>query len=207
LRDRINHLIIAQFVLQMKEIKKWKILSSKWIVNQRWCQVRQDEVELPNGTIIDDYFVNVRPEIALVLPITNNQEIVFVRQYRHGIEDILLELPAGTFDKQKEDSLTAARRELEEETGYISNQLIKLATVYDNPVKDTNKIHIFMALKAAPLGKQNLDLTEDIEVVVVPLKEVKQKIVSGEICVAGTISAIALGLEFLDNTLSDRFWG
>jgi 8-oxo-dGTP pyrophosphatase MutT (NUDIX family) len=207
LRDRINHLIIAQFVLQMKEIKKWKILSSKWIVNQRWCQVRQDEVELPNGTIIDDYFVNVRPEIALVLPITDNQEIVFVRQYRHGIEDILLELPAGTFDKQKEDSLTAARRELEEETGYISNQLIKLATVYDNPVKDTNKIHIFMALKAAPLGKQNLDLTEDIEVVVVPLKEVKQKIVSGEICVAGTISAIALGLEFLDNTLSDRFWG
>jgi 8-oxo-dGTP pyrophosphatase MutT (NUDIX family) len=207
LRDRINHLIIAQFVLQMKEIKKWKILSFKWIVNHRWCQVRQDEVELPNGTIIDDYFVNVRPEIALVLPITNNQEIVFVRQYRHGIEDILLELPAGTFDKQKEDSLTAARRELEEETGYISNQLIKLATVYDNPVKDTNKIHIFMALKAAPLGKQNLDLTEDIEVVVVPIKEVKQKIVSGEICVAGTISAIALGLEFLDNTLSDRFLG
>jgi 8-oxo-dGTP pyrophosphatase MutT (NUDIX family) len=189
--------------MQMKEIKKWTILNSQWIINNRWCKVRQDEVELPNGKIIDDYFVNVRPEIALVLPVTKQQEIVFVRQYRHGIEDILLELPAGTFDGQQEDSLIAARRELEEETGYIAERLIKLATIYDNPVKDTNKIHIFIALNASPFAKQNLDETEEIEVIIIPIEKVKKKISNGEICVAGTITAIFLGLDFLERLSSE----
>lgn len=181
----------------MKEIKKWKTLNSQWVINNKWCKVRQDIVELPNRKIIDDYFVNVRPEIALVLPVTQNKEIVFVRQYRHGIEDILLELPAGAFDGQTEDSLEAARRELEEETGYISDRLYKLATIYDNPVKDTNKIHIFIALDASLVSQQNLDITEDIEVVALSIEEVKKKIMSSEICVAGTITAIFLGLDFL----------
>ncbi|MBF2018917.1 MAG: NUDIX hydrolase [Hydrococcus sp. C42_A2020_068] len=190
----------------MKEIHKWKILNSKWVINNKWCKVRQDKVMLANGKIIDDYFVNVRPEITLILPITQQKEIVFVRQYRHGIEDILLELPAGTFDGQKEDSLIAARRELEEETGYLAEPFIKLATIYDNPVKDTNKIHIFIALNASPLGKQNLDDTEDIEVVVIPIEEVRQKITSGEICVAGTITAIFLGLDFLESNNNPNFY-
>ncbi len=62
------------------------------VLDNPWCRVRQDEIELPNGKILDDFFVIVRPEIALVLPITNNQEIVFVRQYRHGVGEILLEI-------------------------------------------------------------------------------------------------------------------
>lgn len=185
----------------IKEIKKWKILNSQWVINHQWCKVRQDKIELPNGKIIDDYFVNVRPEIALVLPITSQQEIVFVRQYRHAIEDILLELPAGTFNINTETSLEAARRELEEETGYTSDRLHKLATIHDNPVKDTNKIHIFIALDVSPLGKQNFDVTEDIEVAIVPIQEVKQKIKSGEICVAGTLTAIFLGLDFLQEKM------
>jgi ADP-ribose pyrophosphatase len=183
----------------MKEIRKWKTLNSQWVVNNRWCKVRQDEVELPNGNIVDDYFVYVRPEIALVLPITKERKIVFVRQYRHAIEDLLLELPAGTFDGQIEDSLDAARRELEEETGYVAEQLIKLTTVYDNPVKDTNKIHIYLALNASLSGQQNLDITEDIEVVVLSIDEVRKKINIGEICVSGTITAILLGLNFLES--------
>jgi ADP-ribose pyrophosphatase len=178
-------------------LQKWKILQSDFIINNQWCRVRQDKVELSNGTIIDDYFVNIRPEIALILPITPNQEIVFVRQYRHGIQDILLELPAGTFDSKKEDSLTAAKRELEEETGYIAQELIFMKTIYDNPVKDENKIHIFLGLDAEKIGKINLDITEEIEVVLVPIEDVIQKIMSGEICVAGTISTLFMGLEFL----------
>ncbi|MCU0537625.1 MAG: NUDIX hydrolase [Hydrococcus sp. Prado102] len=187
----------------MKEIKKWKTLNSQWVINNQWCRIRQDEIELPNGKIIDDYFVNVRPEIALVLPVTENQEIVFVRQYRHGIEDILLELPAGAFDGQTEDSITAACREMEEETGYVSDRIIKLATVYDNPVKDSNRIHIFIALDASPTGQQNLDVTEDIEVILIPIKKVKQLISNGQICVAGTITAILLGLDFMKNANED----
>jgi len=53
----------------MSKLQKWQILNSKMVLDHPWCQVRQDEVKLPNGTVIDDYFVNIRPDIVLVLPI------------------------------------------------------------------------------------------------------------------------------------------
>lgn len=181
----------------MSNLQKWTILNSEFVLDNRWCRVRQDRVQLPNGQVVDDYFINVRPEIVLILPITSTGNIIFVRQYRHGVEEILLELPAGTFDPQQEDSLTAARRELEEETGYISSELIKLATLYDNPVKDTNRIHAYLALNAEPLGTQALDPTEDIEVVCLPISQIESQILSEKICVSGTITTIFLGLNYL----------
>lgn len=184
----------------MSNLEKWTTINSEFVLDNPWCRVRQDQVRLPNGEIVDDYFINVRPEIVLILPITSEGNIVFVRQYRHGIGEILLELPAGTFDPQQEDSLVAARRELEEETGYISSELIKLATLYDNPVKDTNHIHAYLALNAEPLGNQALDITEDIEVVCLPISQVESKILSGEICVSGTIAAIFLGFNYIHKT-------
>jgi 8-oxo-dGTP pyrophosphatase MutT (NUDIX family) len=178
-------------------MQRWKTINSKLVFDNPWCQVRQDEVELPNGIVLDDYFVNVRPDIALVLAVTPQREIVFVRQYRHGVSEILLELPGGSFNPQLEDGLTAAQRELEEETGYVAEQINLIATLYDNPVKDTNKIYLVLAENAQPSGIQKLDITEDVEVVLVPVTEVLKKISTGEICVCGTIAALFLGLNFL----------
>jgi 8-oxo-dGTP pyrophosphatase MutT (NUDIX family) len=160
--------------------------------------VRQDTVLLPSQEVIDDYFVVVRPDVALVLALTANQEIVFVRQYRHGIGEILLELSAGTFDPNTESPEVAAQRELQEETGYSAPHLLKLATLYDNPVKDTNRIHLFVAQNAFISGEQKLDVTEAIEVVLIPIEKVSEKILKGEICVSGTIAALCLGLQFLN---------
>ncbi|NET91110.1 MAG: NUDIX hydrolase [Kamptonema sp. SIO1D9] len=185
----------------MSKLRKWKILASRLVLDNIWCRVRQDTIQLSNGKIIDDYFVNVRPDIAVVLPVTRNQEVVFVRQYRHGVEEILLELPAGRFNSESEAGETAAARELTEETGYVAEKLAKLATLFDNPPKDTNRIHLYIALDVNPTGKQQLDLTEEIEVVLVPLTEVKAKIFAGEICVSGTIAAIFLGLNYLEQQL------
>lgn len=181
----------------MSSIQPWKTIKSQLVFNNQWCKVRQDEIELPTGEVIDDYFVNVRPDIVLILAITPHREIVFVRQYRHGVGEILLELPGGSFNPEIENSLTAARRELEEETGYITAQMLPLATLYDNPVKDTNKIHLIIAENAEPLGKQQLEITEDVEIVLVPLEGVLERIATGEICVAGTIAALFLGLNLL----------
>ncbi|HEY9739790.1 MAG TPA: NUDIX hydrolase [Coleofasciculaceae cyanobacterium] len=181
----------------MSSIESWKTINSRLVFDNPWCRVRQDEVELPNGAIIDDYFVNVRPDIVLVLAVTQNREIVFVRQYRHGIGQILLELPGGSLDSQTENSLTAAARELEEETGYVAEQMVQLATLYDNPVKDTNKIYLILAEPAHPSGRQQLDVTEDVEIVLIPVEDVLERISTGEICVCGSIAALFLGLNFL----------
>ncbi|NEO89298.1 MAG: NUDIX hydrolase [Moorea sp. SIO3G5] len=181
----------------MISIKPWKTLKSRLVFDNKWCRVRQDEVELPSGEVVDDYFINVRPDIVLILAITCDRKVVFVRQYRHGVGKILLELPGGGFNSKVEDSMKAGARELEEETGYVSDHMFSLATLYDNPVKDTNKIHFIMAEQAQPSGIQNLDITEEVEIVLVPIDEVLKKIEQGEICVSGTIAALFLGLKFL----------
>ncbi len=155
------------------------------------------QVKLPNGTIIDDFFVNVRPEIVLILPVTSNKEIIFVRQYRHGVNEILLELPGGSFDPTEETAEEAVKREIQEETGYVAKVVKKLATLHDNPVKDTNKIHLFFAENVIKSGDQMLDITEEIEIVLVPVESVLDKIIQGEISVAGSVAALFLGLNLL----------
>ncbi|MEG4172988.1 MULTISPECIES: NUDIX hydrolase [unclassified Microcoleus] len=182
----------------MKNLTKWRLLRSRFVLNNKWCQVRQDEIELPSGKIIDNFFVNVRPNIALVFATTEQQELVLVRQYRHGVGEILLELPAGSFNPAEESGKSAAARELAEETGYVAEEILELATLYDNPVKDTNSIYLYFAKNVQLASKIQLDITEDIEVVLVPITEVLLKIANREICVAGSIAAIFLGLEFLN---------
>ncbi|MBD2243473.1 NUDIX hydrolase [Nostoc sp. FACHB-888] len=181
----------------MSNLKKWKTLKSKMVLEHYWCQVRQDEIELPNGKIIDDYFVSIKPNVAMVLPITSNREIIFVRQYRHAGGKFFLELPAGNFDPAKESAEVAAIRELKEETGYIPQEFIKIGTLYDKPSKDTNQIHLFLAENVSELGEQRLDITEEIEVVFIPVESVLEKIIQEEISVAGTVAALFLGLNFI----------
>ncbi|MBN3884579.1 MAG: NUDIX hydrolase [Nostoc sp.] len=181
----------------MNNLQKWKILKSKMVLDNPWCQVRQDEIKLPNGKIIDDYFVSIKPDVAMVLPITINREIIFVRQYRHAVGEFFLELPAGNFDPTKESAEVAAIRELREETGYIPQEFRKIGTLYDKPSKDTNKIHLFLAENVSKVGEQELDITEEIEVVLIPVKSVLDKISQGEISVVGTIAALFLGLKFI----------
>jgi 8-oxo-dGTP pyrophosphatase MutT (NUDIX family) len=179
------------------KLMPWKLLHSELVFDHRWYKVRQDVVELPNGAIVDDYFLSVRPDVALVFPVTAKQEIVFVRQYRHGAGKVLIELPAGTFDPQEESAESAALRELQEETGYRATHLTRLATLYDNPVKETNKIHLFLAKNVELVSEQNLDQTEEIEVLLIPIDAVQGKLVQGEISVSGTVAAVFLGLRAL----------
>ncbi|HEY9846912.1 MAG TPA: NUDIX hydrolase [Candidatus Caenarcaniphilales bacterium] len=181
----------------MKPLKKWEILKSEIVFDHRWYKVRRDTIALPAGHIVDDYFLSVRPDVALVFPVTSQEEIVFVRQYRHGAGEILLELPAGTFNPNEESAEAAAVRELVEETGYTCENLVKLATLYDNPVKETNRIHLFIARDVYQTANQKLDTTEEIEVVLISAAAVTNQILQGKISVSGTIAAIFLGLNFL----------
>ncbi|AFZ03664.1 NUDIX hydrolase [Calothrix sp. PCC 6303] len=180
----------------MNKLKKWTTLKSEMVLNHNWCKVRQDEIQLPNGTIIDDFFVHIKPDVALVLAITENQEIIFVQQYRHAIDDFFIELPAGTFNPEQESSEEAALRELEEETGYIVQDIQKIATLYDRPSKDTNKTHLFFAKNAVQLGTRKLDVTEEIKIILIPVDQVLDKINQGEISVMGTVTALLMALNF-----------
>jgi ADP-ribose pyrophosphatase len=182
----------------MKTIKKWKTLKTEVALDNKWTTVHKETVELPSGKIIDDYFVNIRPDVVLIFPVTAGGNAIMVRQYKHGAKEILLEFPGGVIDAGEDSVEAAALRELREETGYASAHLIELGYVYDNPTKDTNRIYFFAALNAEKLHETELDATEDIETVEVPVGEIPHLIKAGKIKVSGSLAIYYLALAALN---------
>ncbi|PLZ97239.1 NUDIX hydrolase, partial [Fischerella thermalis CCMEE 5268] len=74
----------------------------------------------------------------------------------------------------------------------------KIATLYDRPSKDTNRLHLFLAENVSKTREQQLDITEEIEVILIPVESVLTKIIQGEICVAGSVAALFLGLNLIE---------
>ena len=174
-------------------ITPWKILESHHLHKN----VRIDKCELPDGQVIDG-FVLEYGDWATILAITKEQQVVMVRQYRHGARKVILELPGGAADEDDENPLQAARRELLEETGYTSDHFIQIGCVSPNPANHTNLIYSFLALDAYQAGVQNLDETEEIEVELKPLEEVINMARTGELLQSMQVSTVFFALAFLD---------
>ncbi len=178
-------------------IKPWKILESHTVFQHFWYTLRQDRVQLPDGSILDDYFVSVRRNVVIIFALTSDDTVLMVRQYKHGAQKILLELPGG-YVNDGESPEDAARRELLEETGYRAEHWQLLARVYNDPTKDTNTIHLFLATQAVKTQEQNLDSSENIAVERFSAAQVHDFIRQGNIEVCGSITAIYLALDRLE---------
>lgn len=178
------------------KIRKWKTLGSKIVFDHRWYKVCQEAVEVAPGKVYDDYFMGIFPNIVLIVAITKDKEILFVRQYKHGAGEILLEVPAGYIDN-KETPLKAAKRELLEETGFASKEWTELGFYYSNPTKERgNGIYIYLAENAKSVSKSKTDEMENIEVRLIGIKDVVKMIKENKIRVAGSVMAILLSLFF-----------
>lgn len=178
-------------------MKKWKILDSSIVLGEKWFEVRKDKVKLPKGTVLDDYFIWNSPDVAMVVPVTSNGNFIFVKQYKHGAGEIMIECPAGYVD-EGEKSLDAAKREVLEETGYKLKNIQLLAKTIHHPTKENGIMHVFLADIAGKTSNvTNPNESEEIEVLELSPKRVLKMIREGEIWADGTITATFLAFDKL----------
>lgn len=174
---------------------KWKILSSKYLFKDLWFTVRQDRCETPTGKIVDPYYVYEFPTWASALPITEDGKVVMIKQYRHGLGEVGIELPGGCVDDTDQDYTEAMKRELLEETGYAFSSYEYLGRISPNPSSNNNLLHMFLARGGKKVAEQQLDENEEIEVVLFSIEELKQLLRENKIVQAMHVSCILYALE------------
>lgn len=163
-----------------KDIAKWKVLESEYLLRHRYMMLRKDKVELNNGHVIDDYFVIEKANWINVIAITKEGQLVLERQYRHGAGVINYEIPAGIIE-EGEEPIEAAKRELLEETGYSGGEWVEYNRAYPNPSSMTNLNYTFIAKGVRKATNQNLEVTENIEVLLLSIDELKKLLKSCQI--------------------------
>ena len=158
-------------------MNRWKTLKSEYLIRRPWLTARRDAVQLPNGVINDEFYVLEYPDWINVIAITPSGDFVFVRQYRYALDLDSIELCAGVIEPG-ETPEQGARRELLEETGYGGGTWQEIMTIGQNP---SNWTHCFLATGVEKLQDQNLDRTEDIDVLLLSRDQVLQMLQSGQL--------------------------
>jgi 8-oxo-dGTP pyrophosphatase MutT (NUDIX family) len=174
---------------------KWKILSSEYLFNDLWFKVRKDICESPSGKIINPYYVYEFPEWATAFALTEDNKVIMVRQYRHALGEVCIELPGGCVDETDKDLQAAIARELLEETGYSFSSFESLGKISANPSTNTNWMHMFLARGGKKVDEQKLDHNEEIIVELIPIEELKKLLRENKIVQSMHITCILYALE------------
>lgn len=165
----------------MAEPQAWDVLESAYLSRKPWLTLRQDRVRLSGGAVIEEYFVLEYPAWVNVVAVTPDDRVVLVRQYRHGLGRVGVELPAGVVEPADPSPEAAARRELLEETGYGGGTWSPLCVASANPGTHSNLTHSFLAVGVEPVARPTPEATEDIRVFTGPVDEVARLVEAGQV--------------------------
>ncbi|QFF99185.1 NUDIX hydrolase [Psychrobacillus glaciei] len=179
-------------------MNSWKTINSSYVFKTPFGNLRKDDCELPNGQIIENYYVNEYADWVNAIVLTKEKQIVLVKQYRYAAQDFFLEIPAGK-PEGNESYENAILREVREETGFITEkEPILLGEFYVNPATQTNKVITFLIVDAYKAFEQELDPTEFIDVHLVDLNDIECMIANGEINQLFTVSAYYMSKSYLN---------
>ena len=188
--------VIKLFNLNICNILAFKTLSSEYINRHQYFSARKDSYQSPTGKIVNPYFVVEIPVSVTAMAITEKNEVILIRQYRHPVNETLLELPGGFID-EGEQPQQAMQRELQEETGYAFTSLHYLGITAANPGVLNNFTHLFLATGGTKTTEQSLDANEEIEIILKPIEEVKFMLLHNEIKQSMHALCLFYGFEHL----------
>jgi ADP-ribose pyrophosphatase len=175
----------------------WKTLSSKYLYRDDWFVARVDSCERPDGKIVEPYYVLEYTNWVTGLGITENNEAVLVKQYRHALQQVCLETPGGCVDKTDNHFDEAIQREMLEETGYAFSKTTFLGTTSPNPSTNSNLMYMYLLEGGKKIQEQQLDANEHIDVMLVPLAELKDLLLQNKLVQSMHVTTIFYALLHL----------
>ena len=174
----------------------WKLKNEEHIIQDEWIDFRRNKYVLPDGSEIGPVYNYSKHSFSLIVATDTEGNFLCVRQYRHGIDEITTEFPAGgieykeksdvpyiTYDNiiaTEDDAFAAAKRELIEETGYTSDNWTHLLTTPANATLSNSRVHIYAATNCKKITEQELDDTEFLNVITISEKELLERIFNGD---------------------------
>ena len=157
--------------------------------------VFKDSVELPNGKPATREVIRHVGAVG-VIPITEDGKVLIERQFRYPLDRVVVEIPAGKLDSFTEDRLSAAKRELEEETGYTAQEWISMGDYYPAPAYCDERITLYLA-RGLQLGQRHLDEDEFLNFEFIPLAQLVEDVMNGQITDGKTQVAILKAAHLL----------
>lgn len=179
-------------------MERWKTEKSETLLDTPWVKVRRDRVVLPNGAKMDDFYAITIRDASAIVALDEGGNLILKREYRYCYDRELLEIPAGAFEPGETDPLAVARRELLEETGYVSDCWEYLGPTVESSAKMTNFMHIFLARNCRKVAPQQLDETEELTVELVPLSKAVDMVMTNEICCNSSAHGILRAARMVD---------
>ncbi|MFA5954551.1 MAG: NUDIX hydrolase [Patescibacteria group bacterium] len=183
----------------MPDIKPWKTLQSETILDTERYKVRKDVCQLPDGTIIQDYFVREQPDGVIIFCLTKENQVLLVHQYRHAVGRVTTEFPGGFVDRHDINTAEAARRELLEETGYSSEKMEEVAVLDVDVSASSAKLHVYAAINAERVTAPEFRSREQTETVLVSKEELVELVKSGTIQALNQIAVLHCVERYLGN--------
>ncbi len=159
----------------MTLLQKWKLIKSQQLLKDQWADIKINEYEKSDGTIIKPYYVYGYPDFATALAITREGKVIALNVYRPAIDSISLEIPGGCIDPTDSSPKDAIERELLEETGYRFDSIEELGCLSPNPSTNTNLLRMFLATGGVYDDLAERDVAESLEVVLLDWNDFIEK--------------------------------